>query len=169
MISGVGQLISKYSSKGILIDTNVLLLLLVGLFDEGLIEQFKRTNSYNPEDYHLVGKLISQFHHIVTTPHILAELTNLSPKWKGTRLAGYFATLVEIMKQTREEHICKDLILDSPLLPKIGFTDLSIMEAAKAKKCLILTDDFRAAGYLQKSGCDVINLNNLRGEMWFRT
>lgn len=45
----VEGLIAKYHDRGLLIDTNLLLLFVVGLFDSGLITQFKRTKQFVPE------------------------------------------------------------------------------------------------------------------------
>lgn len=171
MADWVHQLICSYAPRGLLIDTNVLLLYFVGFFDQRLIEKFKRTQSrgYTKEDFVLVVRLVSRFAHIITTPHILAELSNLSLQMPKSHLAAYFKGVVSALRAVREEHVCKDAILSSPrvgLLHKIGITDLSMIEAAKKLKCLVLTDDFKAAGYLKACQCGVINLNHIRGMSW---
>jgi predicted nuclease of predicted toxin-antitoxin system len=47
-------------------------------------------------------------------------------------------------------------------LPIIGFTDLSILQAAKEEKLLVLTDDGEAADLFGRAGCDVLKMNYLR-------
>ena len=41
-------LIEKYASRGVLVDTNILLLFVVGAFDRELIPRFKRTSHFAP-------------------------------------------------------------------------------------------------------------------------
>lgn len=168
MAQTLGDLVRNYAGKGILIDTNLLLVLIVGSVDPRQVLRFKRTRSYTPQDFKLLVRLIDRFRRIVVTPHILAELTNLLPTGKADALsAGYFTRLVEVLKAAREEHVAKDTMIDSPLLAKIGFTDLSMMEAANGGKYLVLTDDLAAAAYLRLNGCDVLNFNHVRGMNWF--
>jgi hypothetical protein len=161
-------LIEKHASNGLLVDTNLLLLFLVGAYDRGYIRTFKRTQRYTEEDFDLLAGLIPQFHRIVVTPHILAELSNLSLAMKGDRAVAYFVVLVEVLREAREVHIDKDVLLDYGWLPRVGFTDLSILEASKRHDYLVLTDDFEAAGLLACEGCDVINWNHVRQLSWFQ-
>lgn len=47
-------LLAKYSTKGILIDTNIFLLYLIGSVNRKRISRFKRTIQFVPEDYDLL-------------------------------------------------------------------------------------------------------------------
>ena len=53
-MSEVSNLLSKYYSKRILIDTNILLLYLVGRVNRERITRFKRTAQFIPEDYDIL-------------------------------------------------------------------------------------------------------------------
>ena len=162
------SLLRKHASNGLLIDTNLLLLFLVGLYDRSYIDSFKRTRQYTAEDFDLVRRLARPFHKLITTPHILAELSNLSLTMSSRRVAEYFSLVIGVLKRMKETYAQKDTLLQRTLLPKVGFTDLSILEAAKRYEYLVLTDDFKAAGLLQAVRCDVINLNHLRQMQWSR-
>jgi len=166
----LNNLISKHASKGLLVDTNLLLLLFTGLWDRKRITESKRTNKYTPEDFDLLRRFVNHFHRIITTPGILAELSNLSPRTRGKypQLAKYFSQLVKILQEAHEEYSGKDSILDSKLLPVIGFTDLSIMEAAKENKYLVLTDDLLMTKHLLDAGCEVINFTSAHKQSWFK-
>ena len=59
MIEHIRELIARYSRKGILIDTNILLLYFIGSFDPGLISSFKRTARFSVEDYETLLILVS--------------------------------------------------------------------------------------------------------------
>lgn len=72
-------LIEKHRANGLLIDTNILLVLLVGRTNRHRIPECKRTQSYTADEYELLERLVSQFKTVITTPHLLTEVSNLDP------------------------------------------------------------------------------------------
>ena len=85
------EIFSNYRNKGILIDSNLLLLYFIGKYNKTLIQRFKRTQKYVTEDYELLTAVIKDFTKIITTPNILTEVSNLSGN-----LENKFKTLVII-------------------------------------------------------------------------
>jgi hypothetical protein len=73
----IQRLVVRYARKGILIDTNILLLYFLGSFDQDLIPSFKRTVQFTVEDYNTLLLLLQMFDRLVTTPNILTEVSNL--------------------------------------------------------------------------------------------
>jgi hypothetical protein len=71
-------LIKKHCAKGVLIDANLPVLYLVGSTNKSRIETFKLTQVYTVEDFELLERLIAYLGDIVTTPHILTEVSNLA-------------------------------------------------------------------------------------------
>jgi len=158
--------IKQYATKGILVDTNLLLLFFIGIFDVNYIEKFKRTKTYSIDDYNRVANIINSFSKIIVTPQILAELSNLSKQMDKSKLKQYFPYLVNVIKKSREIYIKKNQLMEINLLVAYGFTDFSIIKSAKEGKYLVFTDDWPLSGYLQKEKVDVINLNWIRTERW---
>src|SRR4051794_35937703 len=74
----VDAIISKHARTGVVVDTNVLLLYLVGRFDRSRITTFKNTNQYVDDDFRLAEVLIGSFARIIVTPNILTEVSNLA-------------------------------------------------------------------------------------------
>ena len=74
----VDILAKKIRQNGILIDTNLLILLLVGSYNEDMILSFKRTKNYTVEDYRYLKLFIAGFEKHFYTPNILTEITNLT-------------------------------------------------------------------------------------------
>ena len=72
------ELVAKYRNKGILIDTNLLVLLVTGMFRRQRISKFSRTRKYTPEDFDWLLALVSLFARRIVTPHIVAETDNLA-------------------------------------------------------------------------------------------
>jgi hypothetical protein len=66
-------LIEKHRSKGILVDSNLLVLLLVGSVNKRRILEFKRTQDFTIEDFETLSRLIAWFERLVTTPHVLIQ------------------------------------------------------------------------------------------------
>lgn len=166
MIDYINALINKYSSNGIIIDTNIMLVYIVGTYDVKYIPDFKRTSKYCADDYRFVCSVLSCFNRKVITTHILAELSNLSMQIQDNRLVTYFNVFREFLEDIGENHISKDRILALPLLPKLGVTDLGILEIVKKFRYLTFTDDFRMSNYIRDMGIDVLNLNDIRTVEW---
>ncbi len=151
----------RHGLTGILIDTNLLLLYAVGLCNPGLLARFKRTNQYTPDDFQLVREAAEGFPRLVTTPHILAEVSNLAID-RGTSGRPHVAFLVGVLQAAHEVYIHKDDILGSDVFGRFGATDAGIIDLAKRERYLVLTDDFAVAGYLRSAGRFALNLNDLR-------
>ena len=81
MNSLIKQLVRKRRKGGLLIDSNLLLLHLVGDIDPDYIHRVKTTDGYNKSDYESVASVLTAFgSKLFTTPHILAEVSNLANK-----------------------------------------------------------------------------------------
>ena len=72
------ELLQRYRGKGVLLDTNILLLYFVGAFNPEEIPRFKRTKMFTVEDHDTLVGILGYFEKIVTTPNILTEVSNLS-------------------------------------------------------------------------------------------
>lgn len=157
------SLFARYCQKGILVDTNILLLLFVGRVNRKRISQFKRTKQFVSEDYDLLSNILSQFVDVVTTPNILTEVNSLINQLgepERSQCLQLFAKTIE-EKGLSESYVKSSLVAQESNFSKYGLTDSGIVRLAK-NKYLVLTDDFKLANYLSKNEIDVINFNNLR-------
>jgi len=64
--------------NGILIDSNLLVLLIVGGVNRDRISRFKRTANYSSADWDLLSGILEQISRRYTLPHVLAELSTLT-------------------------------------------------------------------------------------------
>ncbi len=74
------DILIKYRNKGVLIDSNILLLLFIGSYNEHLISTFKRISNFGIKDYYLLLRLLGFFKKHITTPHILTEVSRVPSK-----------------------------------------------------------------------------------------
>jgi rRNA-processing protein FCF1 len=155
------KLFYKYKNKGLLIDTNLLLVYFVGIYDRNLIGNFKRTITFTIEDFEKLQRAFIFFDRIVTTPNILTEVNSLSNQLPENIKLKYFDKIKEQISRLEESYVESKVICELTHFPKFGLTDTGIINLVK-DNYLVLTDDFRLANYLEKIEVDVINFNRLR-------
>lgn len=157
--------IERHRSKGLIVDTNLLLVLVVGLGNPGFVGRFRRTEAYTPNDFLLLRHVVGLFPKIILTPQVLAELTNLLPAAEDDATELVHDQVVQTLSQAFEIYVPKDELLPNPLLRRVGFTDLSLLRVALDGDYLVLTDDLRASVQLRSGGCSVLNFVHLREEL----
>lgn len=109
--------------------------------------------------------VIDQFDKLITTPHILAEVSNLTNGLYGSKLQAFYVTLKKSLSTIIELHIpALDISRDYELSP-YGLTDVGIIALAK-DNYLVLTDDLRVAGFAHQHCVDVVNFNHIREASW---
>lgn len=154
-------LFNRYSQIGLLVDTNILLLYVVGLVNPQRITRFKRTQQFTPEDYELLNKILLSFKRIFTTPHILTEVNSLANQLGEPERTRCFQILAQIINELEEYYKPSREVAQHPEFQRFGLTDCSILTLAQ-NSYLVLTDDLKLAVQLQRNGIDTVNFNNLR-------
>jgi hypothetical protein len=160
------QLFQKYKQRGILIDTNILLLWCVGTTNKSRISKFKRTEQFVPEDYDTLIGIFQYFSNkIITTPNILTEVNSLVNQIGEPERARCLQVLAQGIPQLSEFYIASATAAKIDKFAKFGLTDCGIIHLAR-EQYLVLTDDLRLAHYLQNIGIDAVNFNNIRVYGW---
>lgn len=155
----------KYKNKGIVIDTNILLLWIVGEVNRARIVKFKRTQQFVPEDFDLLLEIISHFNQIITTPNILTEVNSLMNQLGEPERSQALAVFAQGIPQLNEKYLESQEIVTEESFVKFGLTDCGIVKII-SNQYLVLTDDLKLYNYLIKKGIDAINFNHLRGYGW---
>lgn len=150
------SLIRKYRNKGILIDTNLLLLYLVGLYDIELIRDFKRTSHFNTDDFSNTQEFIELFDVKVTTPSILTEVSDLIDNRQDLQIV-----LKLYIELAQEKFVDSKEVCQEPRFTYFGLADMATLITAK-DSYLVFTDDRPLYGYLVNSGIDAVNLDQVR-------
>jgi len=149
--------------SSVLIDTNLLLLLIVGFYNRDLISIHKRTKAFMPKDFDLLVKCINRYNILWVTSHCLAEVSNLikqTYKKQAKELMAFFSVFIAKVKET---HISKDIIFKNGTLPRLGVADTGIIIKSKRVSC-VLTIDFDLYREISKKGYKVYNFNHIRME-----
>ena len=100
-------------SNGVLIDTNLLVLLVVGSVNRDRIAQFKRTTDYKPADWGLLTGIVEQIPHRYSIPRILSEVNTLTDM-KGSERETARAILQRIIALLDELPLASVDACDTP-------------------------------------------------------
>ncbi|HEY0514856.1 MAG TPA: PIN domain-containing protein [Thermoanaerobaculia bacterium] len=157
--------LARWSGKKLLVDTNILLLYIVGSLSPDHIARHKRTDTFTVEDYRLLDRLLRQFSGIVVTPNILTEVSNLLGYTDAKTREKLLLLLRAWMPAFDEHYVRSHEAVELTEFPRLGLADASVL-ACMSQGLTILTDDLHLYLALQRKGGEVINFNHLREATW---
>lgn len=137
--------VSKYFSRGVIIDSNLFVLLIVGFYKCALITSFKRTSKYSVKDFRQLAQFINDFQKIIVTPNVLTEVSNLLNSLSDLDRIKVLETLKNFINEERvqvlEEYIPSKIISNLHTFSYLGLTDYGIQLVSQKQKYLVITDD----------------------------
>lgn len=144
--------------QDLLIDTNVLMLLLIGRWDRKRIPSFRRTATFTLADFDLLERTLPRYARLVTTAAVLTEVSNPMGNSFHRTIA---ATVVQVCGAFIEKGLPKNDVFADHAFSRLGFADASILAVTDANT-VVLTDDVHL--YLAALGQDfqAINFRHLR-------
>jgi len=145
---------------GLVVDTNLLILLVVGSFNLLMIRQHKRTNQFTVDDFDRLQRFVESCDRLVTLPNVLTEVSNLLvPKSDATR-RGLFDHFARLIQRTEEIHVPSSIPAKHPLFHTFGLTDLAIAELS-SQQYVVLTDDRKFSSFLAGLGVNTLDFRSL--------
>jgi hypothetical protein len=148
------------SSPVALLDTNVFLLWLVGLTDTSLLKTFKRVDTFDEEDFTTLGALLGRFQHLITTPHVLSEVSNFVDQAPQHRRLELVACLRKFIEDSREIYEAAKDLASGDAFSLLGLTDVGLWSLSL--QAVVITTDYALWGRIHKRGGLTINFNHLR-------
>ena len=146
-LDSLGKYRSKNLDTHLIVDTNVLLIFLVGSYDPSYIKDCplmtRNGKNYNEKHFRLIQKLFEIFlNKIAITPQILSEIHSLAKNnIEPVRFREYFKKIIIQLEKCVQHTVSLESLLNNEYLLDFGFTDISIVEASAEKKWMILTDE----------------------------
>ncbi len=168
MNSYLTSLVFKHQQKGLIIDTNLLILLIVGSCDIKRITKFTRTNIYTEKDFEIIRRFIKPFNNnIVTTPNILTEACNLCLGLNAETDNALYYTFRRIIDYLKEQYIASVKIVSEKekAFFSFGISDTAIVELCEQGR-LLLTDDLELYNYVISQKMHALNFNHIRTMNW---
>ena len=147
----------------VLLDTNLLVLFVVGLTSKDLIERHKRLSEFVPEDYDALLRILKNASEVLVTPNTLTETSNLAAHIAEPARARVFATLREVIARSTEVTITSKTAAAREEFVRLGLTDAAIISATREDTVLLTTD---LSLYLATIavGSQALNFNHIRDE-----
>jgi hypothetical protein len=157
-------LIEKHRAKGVLVDTNLLVLLLVGVVNRRRILQFKRTQDFTIEEFDLLAELVKWFGKLIATPHVLSQVSDLAdlPGKELREIRQLFKSFVEKIEEFYDP---SRVLVADPIFERHGLTDAAIASVC-SNGILVLTADVVLQLALQRRGADALNFDHVRPLTW---
>ncbi|WP_128545809.1 hypothetical protein [Larkinella soli] len=151
-----------WQCEGLLVDTNILILIVIGYLEPSQIGKDKRTSAYTREDYFLLVEFTRFFKKLVTTTNILTEVSNLIEglSYKGNPVLSVLPHLIETIEELSFPSR-PVMNAETRFFARFGLSDTVSMAFAK-KNYLVLTDDLKFYYYLESQHLPALNFNHLR-------
>lgn len=150
----------------ILIDTNALIVLLIGLMDIRLINKHKRTSIYEAQDFEDLIAIIGNLDRLIVLPNVWTEVDNLLNNFGGEQKYQYINQTIEIMKSTSEKYIESMRGVENHSFYDLGLTDSLLL--THAKECeLLITSDSSLSDYAIANGIKVYDVVKNRNERFY--
>jgi hypothetical protein len=146
--------LEKFHGKRLLLDTNLLLRYFMGCFYR-LSPEIQPHSSFNEEEFDLLAQIIGHFKkpgRVLTTPHLLTEVSNVSKKLKENRTAFLLfirQMIPELDERFDARRIGAARLAGQECFLRFGLADAAIIDLSY-DPVLILTNDKAMASYLQK-------------------
>lgn len=162
-------LLSRCAQTGIVLDTNIFLLLVVGGCGTHLLPQVKRTAKFTSDDFGLLGNILSLAKSTVVTQGIVTEACNLLDSENKNRDKCFFLWIRELIQKSKlvEDHVALSDLTQHPHFSHLGIADTSVIDLA-ARHYLVLTDDLPLKVALERQGHLVLNFHNLQVADWIK-
>jgi hypothetical protein len=153
--------------RSVILDTNVLLLWLVGQLEPSKIGAHRRLSEFSLQDLSNLNKLLEEFHYHLTLPQILTETSNLIGAGSQVICRGATEALALYCNRIVEHYRPSTEVVSSPVYLRLGLTDCAITMAAE-RGATVVTIDHGLYGQLLKDGLGAINLLHNRTPVRFR-
>lgn len=147
----------------ILIDTNALVVLLIGLINPDLVSRHKRTSIYEKQDFYDLLDVIEKFENLIVLPNIWTETDNLLNNFTGSQKVTYVQKITETLRASSEKYIHSIKATEAPSFYDLGLTDSLILNCAQ--ECdLLITSDSNLSDYALANGIKVYDMIKVRNE-----
>lgn len=128
--------------EGVFIDTNLLVLLVIGRWDKSRIGKHKRTKQFKESHFEVLMRLVLRMPCLFVTPNTLTEASNLLLDERDLRP---MQTLRKLIEGSKEVVVSSQIAATNDRFVRFGLTDTVLLEEASSSKPLI-TDDLALYG-----------------------
>ncbi|MDE2787696.1 MAG: hypothetical protein OXL37_13670 [Chloroflexota bacterium] len=125
---------------GYFLDSNLLVLLVVGSVDVAIIPRHRRLQDYTAVDFETLRAILDLGRRIFVTPNTLTEASNLLRQHGEPERSRLMAQLRYLIGQTEEIVITSARASTNPEFQRLGLTDAALLETVSEETPLITVD-----------------------------
>ena len=112
--------------SGCFIDTNLLVLLVVGSVGRDFIAKHRRLRAYSAEDYEILIELLDRVERVYVTPNTLTETSNLLAQHADPERSRFFDRLRFIIQESKEVTVVGAQASSNSAFNRLGLTDAAL-------------------------------------------
>ena len=145
-------------TKAVAIDTNLLVLFIVGMTEPKYIARHKRLHPvYSVRQFDLVREILVRASLVLCTSHVLTEASNLLRQTGDPMRSEIMATYRRFVRRCEERAIPARLAVETPEFLRLGLTDAALLSLDPTAVHLLTVDhDLHIAS--SRRGFEVTNL-----------
>ena len=147
--------------KSVVLDTNLLVLFVVGLVDPKYIAIHKRLRTYDADDFDLLRRIVSISGGLIVTPNTLSEASNLLKQINEPARTMIGRGFRQMIERVQEVYVESAIASARPEFLRLGLTDSAILHVGK-DDVVLLSADFDLCIAAQSAGYEAQNFNHLR-------
>ena len=144
----------------IFVDANLLVLLVVGETDRGLIAKHRRLREFDEDDYERLVRLINQFDQILVTPNTLTEASNLLALHGEPERSRFFDVLRILIEEHEEIVVTSKAASNNNQFKRLGLTDAALLEVISNSTPLVTVDLDLYLAAISKEGESAFNFRH---------
>lgn len=148
--------------KGIFIDANLLVLLVVGATDQALIAKHRRLRRFTVEDYGRLTGLIGRAGQVFLTPNTLTEASNLLAQHPNPERSRFFEVLRRIINKSEEIVVASKTASRNNAFTRLGLTDAALLEVVSEETPLVTVDFNLFVAAFAKGQVSALNFTHLQ-------
>jgi hypothetical protein len=146
----------------LILDTNLLVLFVVGAASRDYISRHKRLTQFVPEDYDCLLEIIARANTVLVTPNTLSETSNLVAYITEPAKSDVMKVFAKLIAESQELYVTSSESATKQEFVRLGLTDAALICAVEATNAVVLTTDLDLYLALLSKGKNPINFNHLR-------
>lgn len=145
----------------VVVDTNLLVLFVVGKASRSFIAKHKRLTEFVTEDYDALVRILENASDLLVTPHVLAETSNLVGYIAEPARTEVMRVLQTLILTATEVTVASKVAAERKEFIRLGLTDTVLLEAT-AQEVVLLSSDLALCIAAETTGKLAMNFNHVR-------
>ncbi len=126
--------------RGLFVDANLLVLLVAGSLDPGIIPRHRRLREFGANDFERLRDMATHYPQVLVTPNTLTEASNLLGQHGEPERSRLFKTLRSLIHESHEIIVASTDAADHPSFPRLGLTDAGLLRLVSQDTPLVTVD-----------------------------